>query len=843
MIRLTLAQMRRSAGRLTAAAIAIAIGTAFVAATLLTGEVIKRTSYDAVTAQFAQADLVVTSAASTSETQELLTSVRGVPGVEAADELAATGVQATTGSRLTWLFVLAAMPDERLSTVTVGEGREPSADDEIALPPSAAERLRVAVGDTIEIVTSEPADDGSYQDVTSPVTVVGLSEDPAGAWTQQGGAAIATPAAVASWSFDDGSTTILVAAPQDTAAAQSAIAVANPDAKVVTRDEAAADAVAQLADDSDIITTFVLGFAALALVVAALVIANTFQVLVAQRTRTLALLRCVGAVRGQLRRSVLLEAAILGFTASAAGLLAGAGLAQGALTVLGRMDLDVPLPATITMTPAVVVVPLVVGTLVTVLASLVPARSATRVSPVAALRPADNPEVGTRGGKVRLAFALLLTIGGLVLLVGSVAGARAEASDPVTWLGLGMLGGALSFVGVLVGAVFWVPKVVGLVGRLIARTSPAGRLAAANTVRNPRRTAATSAALLIGVTLVALMSTGAASARSSLSTTLDSHFPVDLSVEVMGGDDGATAGIDPAIVAAVESVTGVEAAEPVKQTDLRFVDDPAGRTYSLYGVSPEAAAMVRSDGLRSALADGAIVVADPGRDLGSQVAVTDRTGATSGATTAPDLVYSDAVTGADAYTTWSTFDEVAPDTAATILWVRISSDSDAGVVAEDVRSALDGFPVGVVSPAAERAQYERIIDTMLAIVVGLLGVAVLIALIGVANTLSLSVLERRRESATLRAVGLTRRSLRWMLAVEGMLIAGVGALLGLALGVLYGWAGASIVFGGLGDLRLAVPWADLGIVLAVALAAGLLASVLPARSAVRTPPVAALAVD
>ena len=145
--------------------------------------------------------------------------------------------------------------------------------------------------------------------------------------------------------------------------------------------------------------------------------------------------------------------------------------------------------------------------------------------------------------------------------------------------------------------------------------------------------------------------------------------------------------------------------------------------------------------------------------------------------------------------------------------------------------------------AAEREQYEQIIDTLLAIVVGLLGVAVVIALIGVANTLSLSVIERRREHALLRATGLTRGQLRGVLASEGLLIAGVGAVLGAVLGLVYGWAGTAVILGGTGDVVLAVPWLSLLGVGAVAALAGLLASVLPARSAVRTPPVAALAAE
>jgi putative ABC transport system permease protein len=182
-----------------------------------------------------------------------------------------------------------------------------------------------------------------------------------------------------------------------------------------------------------------------------------------------------------------------------------------------------------------------------------------------------------------------------------------------------------------------------------------------------------------------------------------------------------------------------------------------------------------------------------------------------------------------------------PDTA----WLAFDDQADAADTLAAVQDtvATEDSSIGVVGPAAQHASMEKVVDTILAIVLGLLAVAVVIALVGVANTLSLSVLERRRESATLRAIGLTRGQLRWMLAQEGMLIAGVGAVVGIVLGVFYGWAGAAAALGAFGPSPLVVPWATLGIVLVVALAAGLVASVLPGRSAARTPPVAALAVE
>jgi putative ABC transport system permease protein len=179
--------------------------------------------------------------------------------------------------------------------------------------------------------------------------------------------------------------------------------------------------------------------------------------------------------------------------------------------------------------------------------------------------------------------------------------------------------------------------------------------------------------------------------------------------------------------------------------------------------------------------------------------------------------------------------------AQDILWVRLANSGTTAIRA--IQNAVDamGAAVTVQGAAASRATYDSVIDTALGIVVGLLAVAVVIALIGVANTLSLSVLERRKESATLRAIGATRGQLRWMLAVEGMLIAGVGALLGILLGLVYGWAGSLAGLGGLGAVHLAVPWRDIALVAVVALAAGLVASVAPGRSAVRPSPVVALA--
>jgi putative ABC transport system permease protein len=186
-----------------------------------------------------------------------------------------------------------------------------------------------------------------------------------------------------------------------------------------------------------------------------------------------------------------------------------------------------------------------------------------------------------------------------------------------------------------------------------------------------------------------------------------------------------------------------------------------------------------------------------------------------------------------------------PSAGPTQIWAKLTGLDVADKAVAAVQKLVDtpDQAIQVVGAAVQRAFFQRVIDTLLAVVVGLLGVAVVIALVGVANTLSLSVIERRRESATLRAIGLTRGQLRGTLAVEGLLVAGVGTAVGAVLGVVYGWIGAGILLSQQGTVSLVVPWGDLGMVLAVALAAGLLASVLPARSAARTPPVTALATE
>ncbi|WP_225753622.1 ABC transporter permease [Actinotalea sp. Marseille-Q4924] len=881
MLRLTLAQMRLSLGRLTAAGIAIVIGTAFVAATLVAGAVMTRTTYDAVSASYADADLVV-SAEGEQLSEDDVARLAEITGVEALDGRAPLWVQLSSAAADVYPEATVRASHPRLEVQELVEGDLPDAPGGVALPAPLAERLQVGVGDTVTLArevwtpTNAPAapddggtadgDAGSWTTFTQEIAVTGLTEDPTGGFTGSSGAVVVHPEDARGWLAEEAdavgqepgyrSAVVVVEAGSDPTAVATDLADAAPGVVVRTKQEQAALTVNELTGGEDALTAVVLAFAAVALLVAALVIANTFQVLVAQRTRTLALLRCVGADRGQVRRSVLVEAAILGLTASVVGVLVGLGLTQVTLSVVGAAGLDVPLPDVITVTPAAVLVPVLVGTAVTLAAALAPARAATRVAPLAALRPVD-PVEGRRAGRARLALATLLAVGGGLLLTG--AALAAAEIGPVVALAAGVLGGAVSFVGVLVGAAVWAPAVARGAGRLLGRAGPTARLAAANTVRNPRRTAATSSALLIGVTLVAMMSTGAASARTSLAAELDAQYPVDLAVAAGSSTQGA---LDPRVLTTVGAVDGVDAVAAVSHggVELRDTEGASVLGWQATAVEPTAlTAVLRASEEASGLTDDTVII---GSGLAASVGISDgdelrlapeaaaQVGAAAdaeGASPAADDVVVARAVVVDlpevVLLTPATLEAVAGVAAPTEAWVRFADDAPPARVVADVQDALSDTPVIVSGAALERVRYEQVVDAFLAVVVGLLGAAVVIAVIGVANTLSLSVLERRRESATLRSLGLTRGRLRGSLAVEGVLIAAIGATVGAVLGLLYGWAGAATVLGSVGPVTYEVPWLHLGLVLVSAVVAGLLASVLPGRAAARTSPVRALAVE
>jgi putative ABC transport system permease protein len=861
-VRLTLAQMRRSAGRLASAGIAIAIGTAFVAATLLTGSLVTDITRNQVTASFADAELVVFG--DESLTAADVEATRDVDGVAAADPQVPLFTELNHAGKSVWQQLVGVASDERLAPLELSDGAWPAANDEVALPPDVAERLGIGLGDAVAssrwILDDEPTtyEDGSEgydgKQVVEKLTVTGFVDDPFHAYPG-GGAAVLAQSAIAERLADEtepgneptaGAILVALEDSADPAAVDAAITEVVPAASDVTAtEEYSAKVVAEMSGGTDIVyLVFVLAFATVALVVAGLVIANTFQVLVAQRARTLALLRCVGATTSQLYRSVLLEAAILGALASLAGIIGGTALVQAGLMIAPAFDLDVALPEAVDLSAPVFIAPLAVGIVVTLASALAPALSAARVAPLAALRPSDAPTLRKGAGRVRAVFAALTTLGGFAAIAGGVWSALQEGvSDPTLPMAAVVGGGCLSLIGVIVGSVFWLPKVTAGIGRLVGTTGPSARLATANTLRNPRRTAATATALLIGVTLVGMMTTGAATARVTMDNELDSMYPVDIQVSTTTSDDDGQRAAMPPVVA--DAVAGVEKLRAVAQVTTASVETSDGKwpTIEVVAAAPnELRAVVNNPDELGDLRPGTVVVPESlaknqGIDGLDEIVLDGPGGTTTLDVVTGDLTYGTAFIASEDFT------GIYPDMRPNQVWAGVADEQDVAAAISAVQDAVSTTDevVDVGGAVAERDSIQQAIDMILALVVGLLAVAVVIALIGVANTLSLSVIERTRESAMLRAIGLSKAQLRSMLAIEGMLIAGVGAVLGVVLGLLYGWAGAISVLSSVGDVSLVVPWAEIAVVLGIALVAGLVASVAPARAAVRTHPVAALA--
>ncbi|QDG88717.1 ABC transporter permease [Pseudarthrobacter sp. NIBRBAC000502770] len=841
MLRVALSQFQSHSRRFIAVGLAVMLSVAFLSTTLMVGASTRASLGASLGEAYSKAGLVALPDTGTFD-DAALAAVRAVPGVteaygrlQAYAEFTAGGQEVSAQARN--------LAPAALETAAVTDGVLPERADGVAVDGATAARYGLQVGDPLLLRGPDGA-------VTVAMTVTGIlrgSNDPFASALPQvlaGTPAVSAlaagtpgPGAATGDAAGYGSIQLALAPGADAAEAGrnvlAALAVAGTGAQVKTADEQVTAQVAMMTGGQDELTIILLAFAGVALLVSGLVVSNTFAVLVAQRTRELALLRCLGAGRSQVRSSVLAEALVVGLVSSAAGVLAAVGL-MAALIGWAGMQPDMAF-ATMAVPPSSVIAGLAVGTLLTVGAALVPAKAATAVAPLAALRPADDAGIGNRRGRVRLVLGLgALALGVPLLAFGAAA----------VMLVVAFAGGVLSFVGVLLCATLFVPRLVGLAGRLAAPAGVPGKLAALNAVRNPARTSVTAAALLIGVTLVSLMMTGAATARQAFDNALAGTYPVDMALT---GDALTDAGRD-----AAARVDGVAAAALLPAAGTMRDGDMEGPVYALDAA--EAGQLLRDT----------TITLEPGRIYlpeGSPAGSVEVNG-TAGTVTLeavvlrtrniPALVSTDTARRFGPLRGVSSADTAGIDVtgpAASAIWLRLADAPANGPLSadriRDIQSAVAGaagVSVGAVSGAAiERVTFNEVIDVLLLVVTGLLGVAVLIALIGVANTLSLSVLERTRENSLLRALGLTKGQLRGMLALEAALVAGVAALLGAALGTLYGWLGARSALGSLAEVTPSIPWLQLLGVLAVAVVAGLLASVIPARRAARLSPVQGLA--
>ena len=728
------------------------------------------------------------------------------------------GAQGAPGLGFNWNDAPAAASDQPATTLT--EGRQPERAGEVVLDPSTADKAGYEVGDQVPLVTS-----GDQPVVRAEL--VGLAEFGGGSLAGASMSIFDTETAQELFTGGrDVYSDAWVTAADDVSQEElrDDVAAALPNGyEAVTGDTAADEASDDITEGMSFISTFLLVFAAIALVVGSFLIVNTFSILVAQRSREMALFRALGASRRQVTRSVLFEATLIGLVGSTLGLVLGGGLAVGLKALFATFGLDLT-GAGLVFEPRTVVAAYVVGMVVTLFAAYLPARRASRIAPVAALR--DDVAMPEQTLRRRL----VVGVGMIVLgVAGMLVEFLTDVSGSIWAFGIGVLFVLLGVA--LISPVIGRPVVsaVGWVNRRLFGT--VGLLAEQNAVRNPRRTAATASALMIGLTLVSAMSVLGASAKASVDQSVEENFAADFVVSNAIG-----VAFSPTVTDQVEQTPGVGTV-----ARFRFGQGEVDGTRAVVGAAdPELFdTAVQSDIIEGSAAGmkgrGLLVEETRAEDLGLSTGDTlpitlpagERTYRVAGVFEASPAVPTGYVMSLDSLAA------AGIERADNYAYVTVAPGADKAQVGEAIETGIADLPTVTLKDQAEYAEEQSApIDQMLTIIYALLGLAVVIAVLGIVNTLALSVIERTREVGLLRAVGLSRRQLRRMVRLEAIVIALLGATLGVVLGVVFGVGLMSALADeGLDVLR--VPSAQLAAFVVASGLVGVLAAVWPARRAAK----------
>jgi putative ABC transport system permease protein len=831
--------------RLVLTALAVALGVTLITGTYVFTDTINGAFNRIFTESYKGTDAVITPRhaqggddedASVSIDASVLGAVRRTPGVATAEGgifspgatiLGKDGKPVGLGGAPR--FIASAHQTQRFSVFTVDSGRLPARDDEVALIKSTVDQEGFDVGDEIAIQAQTPKRDYKLVGVIAIAGVDSFGGATVAMFTLPEAQRLAGEVG----RFDE----IDASAQQGVPPARLKVALQGklPRNLVVrTGTEQAASRSKDIRDNLGFLRTALLAFAAIALFVGAFIIFNTFSITVAQRTREFALLRTLGAKRGQVLRNVLGEGLAIGVLGAAAGLGLGIFMAKGIRALFEAVGASLPSSGTV-IASRTIVVSLLVGTIVTLLSSIIPALRATRVPPVAALREGAVLPPG-RGARFVTPLAALLCLAAVVLLcVGLFAHLKS--------------GPALSFVGggaaaAFIGVALLSPRFVGPLAAFVARpleriNGLTGRLARENAVRQPGRTAATAAALMIGVTMFAFSSIFAASAKSTIRKAVDAGLEAQLVIE----NDNGFSPFTPQAADAVARLPGVEGVSRVRFIRVRA----NGRGRSLIGIDPKTFSdLYRVDSGEQALAElrpGTTVVSkklhdDQGIGPGDTVTFRRPAGGTvdlrvTGIADDKGLLRGDFTVTIDELEHAFNVDKDG------FVFVSAPEDTDRAQAA--VKRLLDEqFPqVKVLSRHEFSDEFAGRIDKLLALIYALLALTVIVALFGIVNTLVLSITERTREIGMLRAIGTSRRQVREMIRFEAVIIGLIGGILGILLGT----GLAVLVSRAADDLTLSIPFATMAALLVLAAVAGTIASILPARRAARLDVLQALAYE
>lgn len=859
MLRASLKSLLSRKLRLTLAIVAIVLGVSFLSGAFVLS--------DSLTARFEKllrsinqnvaVQVMPTEEAAEDDPRPLLTqqqvdALAQVPGVAAAQgDITALGVvpfDVRDGKPVTTQGAPqiggGATGDDPFALVSLADGRWPTAETDVTISRYTAEQAHAAVGDRLKVYLPEVNEAREF-------TVAGIVVYEGDRDSLAGETLILFQEAFAQRTFYGAegrfSGAYLSAEPgvtqEELRDRVASLAPAGFEAK--TGEQANEDAANEVQEGLSAVTTYFFGpFAIVALLVGIFLIFNTFNILVAQRAQELALFRAMGASWRQVTSSVLVEAVLVGVVGSTLGLLAGIGLGMAGSSALTAF-IGAQLPgAGIQVGATPIILAYVVGVLVTVIAAFVPAIRASAVPPLAAMRDIARPDKPL----------LVLSIVGAALAVPGAAltGAALTGIGGLTLPAL-LIGVLLFFLGVTLLSPLLTRPLAGLIGRAVG-WGTSGKLGVRNALRNPRRTAVTAAALMIGVTLVSTASVLAASFNKTIDETINSTIGAEIVIQTnstQGPPDG-TIGFSSEAVDEVRALPGVDQAVPFYLTVDGRVDDGAPPFGGMFAVDDMA---VARDMFAMKAVDG-----DLGT-LGPTEVVTDENTAKSRGWKVGDTFPIELSKGGEQqYTLVGIYEATPIWTDSMILpraavsnfkgplaiqaYVSLDDGAAAAAVKTEVERVMSDFPLVTVGDRSSLIdQFTSFTDIALGIISVLLGVAIVIALLGILNTLLLSIYERTRELGMLRAVGLSRGGVTRMVGTESVVMAVFGCVLGIVMGVALGVAIAAALIDRDFLTTIAIPWLSLIIFVLIAVVAGVLAALWPAWRAARLNVLAAIAYE
>lgn len=712
----------------------------------------------------------------------------------------------------------------------ITDGRAPKGADEVAIDAGSAQRAGFRVGDTLRLSIDGP--------VLKP-KITGIFSTDNGQVAAGGSLALFDTATAQELFHREGAyDRIEVMAASGT----SATALHGQIDSILPAEGASSKTGQQLADEEaelmatqmDAMRTGMLVFAGISLFVGIFIIANTFSMLVAQRTKELALLRAVGASRRQVTRSVLLEAFVVGAVAAVAGLLAGIGIGAGLRSLVSSMGEGSVPSGPLVIAPGTIVAALVVGIVVTMLAAWLPGRRAARIPPVAAMSsvhaaatPLPRSLKGTGGAPI---LVVRNTIGALFTgagVAGVLAGAGMGYDTGKAPMGLGAF---LLVIGVFVLTPLLSRPVIALAAPLLKVFGVSGKLARQNAVRNPRRTAATATALMIGLTLITGMTVIAGSMEKAIGKMATDSLKADYMVSMANFQS-----LSPEVSEKLKDVDGVTATSPMRNSAVMVGDSPEyltgvdGRTIAdLTDLPVESGAF--TVGGRDVVVDHT-TAQEKGWKPGSSFTVSYEDGKKQRLDVAGVYEGNEMLRGVliDTATLTPHLDRPVD------MQVMVKTDGGPSEATQDaLKKALGDNPAVLVEDKEDVSQgIAQMFTLMLNMLYGLLGMAVLVAVLGVVNTLAMSVFERSQEIGMLRAIGLDRKGIKRMVRLESLVISLFGGVLGIGLGVFFGWAVGELIGSSLSTYELVLPWGRMAVFLALAAVVGILAALWPARRAAK----------